>query len=113
MAKTTVTLELGGRVEIEQLQQGIALFHRLITGLTPRGAGVVWVVEDLQPGSASATLRGEAADLAAIERIVEGYEYFGATLSRDEETPDSPPAMVGGCLVCFSGGVRVSTRGDA
>ena len=93
MAKTTVTFELGGRVEIEQLQQGIALFHRLITGLTPRGAGVVWVVEDLQPGSASATLRGEAADLAAIERIVEGYEYFGATLSRDEETALSDESL--------------------
>ena len=101
MAKTTVTFELGGRVEIEQLQQGIALFHRLITGLTPRGAGVVWVVEDLQPGSASATLRGEAADLAAIERIVEGYEYFGAALSRNEET-----ALHNGSLKKTAAGIR-------
>ena len=71
MAKTTVTFELGGRVEIEQLAQGISLFRNLIENLTPKKAGVAWVVEDLQPGSAVATLRGEAPDIAAVERIVE------------------------------------------
>ena len=86
MAKTTVTFELGGRVEIEHLAQGISLFRNLIEGLTPKGAGVTWVVEDLQPGSAVATLRGEAPDITAVERIVGEYESFGASMTREADT---------------------------
>ena len=86
MAKTTVTFELGGRVEIEHLAQGISLFRNLMECLTPRGSGIAWVVEDLQPGSAVATLRGEASDIATVERIVGEYESFGALMSRHEDS---------------------------
>lgn len=89
MAKTTVTFELGGRVEIEHLAQGISLFRNLMEGLTPKGTGVAWVVDDLQPGSAVATLRGEAPDIAAVERIVEEYESFGASMTHDGNTVPS------------------------
>ena len=93
MAKTTVTFELGGRVEIEQLAQGISLFRNLIEHLTPKGADVAWVVEDLQPGSAVATLRGEASDIAAVEQIVEEYESFGASLAQNRDTVPTNPNL--------------------
>jgi len=85
MAKDTITFELGGRVEIEDLENGITAFRRLISALTPRYAQVAWVVEDLQPGSAVATLRGEAENLAVVEKIVTDYEIIGGKLSRRED----------------------------
>lgn len=101
VAKTTVTFELGGRVEIEHLAQGISLFRSLMECLTPRGSGVAWVVEDLQPGSAVATLHGEAPNIAAVERIVGEYESFGASMSRHEET-----ALTDQSLLKAASGIR-------
>lgn len=85
MAKHTITFELGGRVEIKDLENGIIAFRRLISALTPRNSHVAWVVEDLQPGSAVATLRGEADDPAIVEKVVTDYEIIGDTLSRRGE----------------------------
>ena len=90
MGKDTITFELGGRVEIRDLEHGITAFRRLISALTPKNVHVAWVVEDLQPGSAVATLRGEAADPKVVEKIVNDYEDIGGALSRGEElTPYS------------------------
>ena len=87
MAKNTLTFELGGRVEITEFVNGIAAFRRLVVALTPRNAGVAWVVEDLQPGSALVTLRGESDDPVVVERIVDDYERIGAALSWHEDPP--------------------------
>ena len=88
MSKTTLTFELGGRVELSELEEGIRLFKRLVSNLTPR-SGVTWIVEDLQPGSATVTLRGEANDPAKVERVVDAYEEVGGSLSR-YEAPSHP-----------------------
>ena len=80
MPKDTLTFELGGRVNIEELDNGIRAFHRLVKALTPRNAGVSWIVDDLEAGSAVATLRGEADDVATVEKIVADYEHVGAIL---------------------------------
>ena len=87
MAKNTLTFELGGRVEIADFANGIVAFRRLVSALTPRTAGVAWVVEDLQPGSAIVTLRGECDNPATVERIVDDYEKIGAALSWHEDLP--------------------------
>ena len=85
MSKTTLTYEMGGQVELKDLENGITLFTRLVYSLTPR-TGVAWVVEDLQPGSAIVTLRGEADDPAKVESIIDEYEKIGSSLSQ-HETP--------------------------
>ena len=87
MAKDTLTFELGGRVEIASFADAISAFRRLVIALTPKNAGVTWVVEDLQPGSAVVTLRGEAIDPGAVERIVDDYEKIGAALESHEDLP--------------------------
>ena len=92
MSKTTLTFELGGQVELKDLENGITLFRRLVYSLTPR-TGVAWVVEDLQPGSAIVTLRGEADDPAKVEHIIDEYEKIGSSLSR-YETPSHDKAGV-------------------
>ena len=89
MAKNTLTFELGGRVELKDFAEGIDAFRRLVTALTPRNAGVTWVVEDLQSGSAVATFRGEADNLFDVERIVNDYEKIGAALAQHEDLPES------------------------
>ena len=60
MSKNTLTFELGGRIELKSLEAGVTAFRRLVSALTPSNERVAWVVEDLQPGSAVTTLRGEA-----------------------------------------------------
>ncbi len=92
MSKTTLTFELGGRVELKEFEEGITLFTRLVSNLTPR-SGVTWIVEDLQPGSAIVTLRGEADDPVKVERVIDDYEKIGSALSRHEE-PDHPSKRV-------------------
>jgi hypothetical protein len=95
MAKNTLTFELGGRVEISSFADGIAAFRRLVTALTPKNAGVTWVVDDLQPGSAVVTLRGEALDPQAVERIVDDYEKIGAALEWHGELPSTNSRVSG------------------
>ena len=64
-----LTLALGGRVEIEQLQEGIARFRQRVSALTP-GKGVKGAVADLQAGSAAITLAAETATPAAVAKAV-------------------------------------------
>ena len=80
--KTTLTFEIGGRVEMRDLREGIALFTDLVFGLTPN-RGVSWVVEDLRAGGAKVALRGESDDPAVLERIVAEYEKIGLELSQN------------------------------
>ena len=86
MADNTLTFALGGRVEIERFEQGLILFRRLVSTLSGRKP-ISWVVEDLQPGSATTTLRGEADDLNAVEAIVRDYENIGDALQRNQQPP--------------------------
>ena len=85
MAKNTLTFELGGRVELAGFADGIRAFRRLVDALTPKSAGVTWVVDDLQPGSAVVTLLGESDNPAAVEGVVEKFEIVGAGLSEHDD----------------------------
>lgn len=78
----TLTLALGGPVEIGQFQEGITRFQKLVSALTPR-AGVKWVVADLQYGSAAITLAAEtevAADAAKAKQVVADFDNIGKAL---------------------------------
>lgn len=83
MANDTLTFAMGGRVEIEQFQKGVTQLQRLVAALTPRGA-VRWMVEDLQPGSAVITLRGESESPVAVAKVVDDYGNVGKALERQE-----------------------------
>ena len=82
MGTHTLTLALGGQVEIEQLQEGIARFRQRVSALTP-GKGVKGVVADLHPGSATITLAAETATPAAAakaELVVADFDSIGQAL---------------------------------
>ena len=86
MAQNTITFEIGGQVDIKQLEKGFTAIRQLIVSLTGR-AKVEWVVEDLQAGSATATLRGENGNLAVVEKVISEYEKIGKALQDQEDIP--------------------------
>ena len=86
MPDETITFELGGRVDIKQMSEGIAAFNHLIDALTGREE-IKWLVVDLQSGSAIATLRPECENPAVSERIVQDYKNVGKALQNKEEIP--------------------------
>ncbi len=88
MTKNTVTFALGGRISVKELSEGISAFQRLVAALTG-SSDVDWIVHDLSPGSAVATLLGEADDPAKVERIVQEYGHIGGLLERKERLPYS------------------------
>ncbi|MCY4652450.1 MAG: hypothetical protein OXC95_04710 [Dehalococcoidia bacterium] len=83
MSGNTLTFELGGQVEIEDLENGVARFRRLVSALAT-GVPVNWVVEDLQIGSAAITIRAVSSDDAGVERVLEDYASVGHSLAEGE-----------------------------
>ena len=97
---------MGGRVEIGQFQLGITRFQQLVAALTG-STGVRWVIEDLQPGSAVTTLRGEAEDIAEVETIVRDYESIGKALTLGEPlTYDRPVNQAAEAVKVFAESVE-------
>ena len=81
MADDTLTFAVGGELEIAELQRGINLFYNLVRSMT-RGKDVRWLVEDLQAGSATATVRGQAQETADVHAIVATYGAVGDALEQ-------------------------------
>lgn len=95
MDNHTLTLALGGPVEIGQFQEGITRFQRLVSALTPR-SGVKWVVADLQAGSATITLAAEtevAADAAKAKQVVAAFDNIGKALESSSTLAYNRPAQ--------------------
>ena len=86
MPDETITFELGGRVDIKQMSEGITAFNQLIDALTGKEE-IKWLVVDLQSGSAIATLRSECENPAVSEKIVQDYKNIGEALQNKEEIP--------------------------
>ena len=91
--KTTLTFEIGGRVELKDLREGISLFSDLIATLTPDGEAA-WVVEDMRAGSAATTLRGESDNPAVLQRAIADYEAIGRCLSQNRDPEHDDPEVV-------------------
>ena len=83
MPANTLTFELGGQVEIDDLENGVVCFRRLVAALAT-GVAVSWVVEDLHIGSATITIRAESSDTAGVERVLEDYACVGHSLAEGE-----------------------------
>ena len=86
MPQNTITFEIGGQVDIGQMEKGINAIRRLIISLTG-SREAKWVVEGLEAGSATVTLRGECDNSAVIENAISGYEKVGKALQDQEEIP--------------------------
>ena len=100
MSETKLTFELGGRVDIKTLSDGMTALHNLLDALTPKRAGVKWEVDELQAGSATVTLQGESDTAGAAEKVLADFNELGKALAKGEE-----PA------IRFNGNVRAATNG--
>ena len=92
MVGDNLTLEIGGEVSLQDLADGFVRFRKLIDALTDEvseKAGITWVVDDLRPGSAVATIRGEAPKPEDVGRVVHAYGIVGRSLQHGEPIPYS------------------------
>jgi hypothetical protein len=95
MADETVTLALNGDVPIDQFATAIqhwAAMIALLTEYISPGTHAEWIIEDLQPGSATTTIRGEADDPAVLAPVRRAIVAIGRDLEADRE-PAYPPEI--------------------
>jgi hypothetical protein len=96
MKNTTLTLALGGDIPFDEFAKTMERFHRLVALLTQEIGGnaqISWTVDDLLIGSAVVSIRGEADQEEAVERIARAYVVIGESLEHNEPIPYSPPIV--------------------
>ena len=94
MTLNTLTLALGGEVPLDLYAQTLRHFEHLIALLSKEmgeGVAIAWTVDDLVAGSATITIRGEAADPVAVERVGRAYTIIGQSLEEGKPIPYGPP----------------------
>src|SRR5713226_1487473 len=93
MANDTITLMLEGDVPLSAFAEAVKDFAKLVTALTnEEKADIEWTIEDLSPGSALATIRGESKQPEKVERVVRNYAQVGRAMQRNE--PLHRPASI-------------------
>lgn len=93
MGADTITLALNGEVRVQDFSRAIEHLAGLVSALTEEvggGARIAWVIDQLEAGSAVATIRGEAEDPAPVERVVQAYADVGEALAQRRAIPFSP-----------------------
>lgn len=84
MASDTLTLALDGEITIADYSNAIQHLQTLVAALQRElvspGTKVSWFVHELSSGSTMATLRGEAGEAGAVEKVVVGYINVGRSL---------------------------------
>src|SRR6266536_3602452 len=92
MADNTLTLAMFGEVPLQEFAETMRHFTGLVTALSSeigRGISVEWVIQDLQGGSATATIAGQSEREDLVERVVEAYYRVGEALERGRPIPYS------------------------
>jgi hypothetical protein len=92
MPDNTLTLELEGDVSLSEFADSITHFNRLILELTREVAGdsqIEWLIDDLQAGSALATVVGIYPDDEPVLEVIRAYDTVGKSLQRYEPIPFS------------------------
>lgn len=87
MSDNTLTISLSGEVSLSTFADIIQHFARLVDLLTREVAAdtkIDWLVNDLQAGSALATIEGISEHQPAVQRVVQAYENVGISLQRGE-----------------------------
>jgi hypothetical protein len=96
MSETTLTVVFGGEIPLDLFIQSMDRFRKLVGALSSEVSGnadISWVIDDLASGSAIATIRGESAEPADVERVVKAYAVVGRSLERGATIPYSPQVV--------------------
>lgn len=92
MPATTITIALDGNIPLDIFAEGMQRFQKLVKVLSDEVSGsdaIDWYIEELASGSAVATIRGEAAFVESVERVVRAYSAVGRALETGETIPYS------------------------
>jgi len=93
MARDTLTIRLDGNLTLDALSVALGHFRGLINELTAavsEGSPITWLVDDLEVGSAIATIRGTAGEPTSVERVVAAYQAVGHSLETGQPIPYGP-----------------------
>jgi hypothetical protein len=92
MARNTLTLTMKGSITLDIYNKAVGRFLALIKALSEEigsGASITWRLVDLQTGSASMTIAGEAMQPELVERTTRAYASVGTALAFGEPIPYS------------------------
>ena len=92
MATDTLTLALEGDVSLQEFTQAMSNFRDIVEALTGEvaaNARVEWLIEDLQAGSAIATVRGVTEQAEIIGAVIIAYLTVGHALQMNQPIPYS------------------------
>lgn len=87
MADYTITFQLTGDVTLDVFAEEMRHWSALINGLSVYGekrAKIVWYVEKLEAGSATAVVRGESEDMAGVQETRRDYLTVARRLEAGE-----------------------------
>lgn len=93
MPHSTMTMAFNGEVSLDTFAQAITHFRRLVNALKDEispAAHIDWLIDDLQHGSAVATVRGVAPAMEAVEPITVAFLTVGRALAEGRQVPYSP-----------------------
>jgi len=88
----SMTLSLAGDVTLAALATAINGWSDLVSALAEDvagGASIEWAVEDLRPGSATATVIGASPVESAVPRVIRAYGVVGDAMEKGKVIPYS------------------------
>lgn len=97
MPSDSLTLFLSGDITLEQFPEAVMEWRRLISMLTDdvaAGSQITWLIDDLRPGSALITVRGQSPAVEAeslIQEVTRAYIAVGRALERRAPVPYPGP----------------------
>ena len=92
MKDNILTFALEGEITLPHFSEAIKDFGTLIAALSQEVGGktkIEWRIDDLNAGSAIATIRGESPDSEIVEAIIHAVATVGNALQRKEPIPYS------------------------
>lgn len=92
MVENILTIALEGDITLAEFSEAIRRFWSLIGDLSLEVGGqtkIDWRIDDLQAGSAIATIRGHSPQLEVVERVIHAFAGVGNALQRREPIPYS------------------------
>lgn len=111
MADNTLTLTLEGEVLLQQFASTIQSFSQLVELLSREvadGTSIQWVIEELQAGSATATVIGLYEEEEPVLNVIRAYNRVGRALQFREPIPFSPAVQSQAIAIARAVGEKIT-----
>lgn len=92
MAQNILTIALDGDITLGDFSEAMKRFHSFVGALSREVGGktkIDWRIDELQAGSAIATIRGDSAHEEIVEEVIRAFARVGEALQRRDLIPYS------------------------